>query len=132
MPERRVYKRVPARLKVWCEGEDFTLLTESTNVSKHGFFVRASSPPASGTCFKATIQELGIVAQVAVRWARRTRDQGRAGMGLEVVTFELGAGALDAHIARARPPLAVEYPSGQTFDDAAIAADDDDGEHKPS
>jgi hypothetical protein len=109
MPERRVSKRVAARLKIWCEGDDFTMLTESTNVSNRGFFVRASSPPASGTCFKATIQELGIVAQVEVRWARRNGDRGRAGMGLHVIDFEHGAAALDAHVERAYPSLADGY-----------------------
>jgi hypothetical protein len=109
MPERRVSKRVAARFKIWCEGDDFTLLTESTNVSNRGFFVRASSPPASGTCFKATIQELGIVAQVEVRWARGNGDQGRAGMGLHVIDFEHGAAALDAHVERALPLLSDEY-----------------------
>jgi hypothetical protein len=119
MPERRVSKRVDARLKIWCEGEDFTMLTESTNVSNRGFFVRASSPPASGTCFKATIQELGIVAQVEVRWARRNGDRGRAGMGLHVINFEHGAAALDAHVERAYPSLMGEYGW------IAIAEDDD-------
>jgi hypothetical protein len=94
--------RISARLKVWCEGEDFTLLTESINVSKHGIFVRAGSPPASGTCFRATIEELGVVAQVEVRWARNERGRGRAGMGLHVLAFEQGAGALDQHVERAR------------------------------
>jgi hypothetical protein len=111
MPERRVSKRVPARLKIWCEGEDFTLLTESTNVSDRGFFVRASSPLASGTCFRATIQELGIVAQVEVRWARRNGDRGRAGMGLHVIDFEHGAAALGAHVDRAYPSLSDRYVS---------------------
>lgn len=104
-PDRRIAERVPTRLKVWCEGDDFTLLTESINVSARGIFVRASSPPVCGTCFKATIEELGLVARVEVRWARLGRN-GRAGMGLEVVGFEEGARALGEYIERARLALA--------------------------
>jgi hypothetical protein len=105
---------MPMRLKVWCEGDDFTLLTESINISQRGFFVYASSPPLSGTCFRATIQELGVVAQVEVRWARRSRDRGRAGMGLQVVSFERGATALDAHMERIGPQLYRGYLGAQS------------------
>jgi len=102
LQERRLSTRVPARLKVWCEGEDFTLLTESLNVSPQGIFLRAGNPPRLGTCFRAIIEELGIVAHVEVRWARSMRDHGRAGMGLQVVAFEQGEGALGDHIERTR------------------------------
>lgn len=100
--ERRFAKRIPARLKVWCEGDDFTLLTESINVSTRGIFVRVSSPPALGTRFKAMIDDLGLVAHVEVRWVRLNRDVGKTGMGLHVLKFERGATALSEHIQSAR------------------------------
>ena len=91
MPERRSTKRVSARLKVWCEGDDFTLLAEAINLSSTGLFVRTSSPPPSSKQFKVTIEELSVVAQVEVRWSRGGRDPGRGGMGLHITAFEAGA-----------------------------------------
>ena len=91
MPERRRTKRVSARLKVWCEGDDFTLLAETGNVSPTGLFVKTSSPPPSSKQFKVTIEELAVTAQVEVRWTRSGRDPGRGGMGLHITAFEAGA-----------------------------------------
>ena len=91
MSERRSTKRVPARLKVWCEGDDFTLLAETVNVSPTGLFVRTSSPPPSIEQFEVTLEELTLVAQVRVMWSRGGRDAGRGGMGLHILGFEHGA-----------------------------------------
>jgi hypothetical protein len=91
MPERRRTKRVSARLKVWCEGDDFTLLAETANVSSAGMFVKTSSLPPSSKQFKVTIEELSVTAQVEVRWTRSGRDPGRGGMGLQITAFEAGA-----------------------------------------
>jgi PilZ domain len=120
MPERRRTKRVPTRLKVWCEGEDFTLLAETINVSKTGLFVRTSSPPPSGGELKVTIEELDTVAQVEVRWARSSRDQTRGGMGLHILTFERGAGAYEHYVEQVRSPsgeFRVSWPPVPTDQD---------------
>jgi hypothetical protein len=90
MPERRSAKRVSARLKVWCEGDDFTLLAETGNVSSSGLFLRTSSPPPTTQQFRVTIEELSVVAQVQVVWSRGARDAGRGGMGLHILGFEQG------------------------------------------
>jgi hypothetical protein len=104
MPERRRSKRVPVRLKAWCEGDDFTLLTETINLSKRGLFVRTSSRPPPSGLFKVTIEELDTVAQVEVCWARGASDQGRAGMGLRIVAFERGQTAFHQYLDQARSP----------------------------
>jgi hypothetical protein len=104
MPERRRSKRVSARLKVWCEGDDFTLLAETINVSKRGLFVRTSSPPPRSGEFKVTIEELDTVAQVSVCWARGSRDQARGGMGLLIKGFERGASAYEHYVEQVRSP----------------------------
>jgi hypothetical protein len=98
MPERRSSKRIVARLKVWCEGDDFTLLAESVNVSRRGLFVRTSSAPPGSKHFKLTIQELDAVADVEVRWTRGNREVGRGGMGLLITSFERGAKAFEEFI----------------------------------
>ena len=104
MPERRRSKRVPARVKVWCEGDDFTLLAETINVSHHGMFVRSSSlPPASGA-FRVSIEDLGTVAEVEVCWVRGTREPGRGGLGLRIVGFTRGADAYQRFVDASRTP----------------------------
>jgi hypothetical protein len=98
MPERRYSKRTAARLKVWCEGDEFTLLAETVNVSRRGLFVRTSSAPPPSGRFKVTIQELDTVADVEVRWTRGHRDPGRGGMGVEIVSFERGGKAFEDYV----------------------------------
>jgi hypothetical protein len=100
MAEHRSSKRIAARLKVWCEGDDFTLLAEAINVSRRGLFVRtASATPASGR-FKLTIEELDTVADVEVRWRRGNRETGRGGMGLLIMGFDRGAKAFEDYVDR--------------------------------
>lgn len=98
MPERRTSKRTTARLKVWCEGEEFTLLAETVNVSRRGLFVRTSSAPPPSGRFKLTIAELDTIAEVVVRWIRGNREVGRGGMGLEIVAFERGAKTFEEYV----------------------------------
>src|SRR5262249_45277685 len=105
MPERRRSKRVPARLKAWCEGPDFTLLAETGNLSLSGLFVRTASPSPPTGRFKLTLEELDAEAQVEVCWSRSGRDQrSRGGMGLRIVQFERGASAYQQFVAQARSP----------------------------
>jgi hypothetical protein len=98
MPERRSSKRTATRLKVWCEGEDFTLLAEATNVSPRGLFVRTSSAPPPSGRFKLTIEELNTVADVEVRWSRSGREAGRGGMGVMILGFDRGAEAFEEYV----------------------------------
>jgi hypothetical protein len=100
MAERRRFKRVSARLKVWCEGEDFTLLSQSANISKGGLFVQASTIPPAATRMKLTIQELGAVAEVESCWAREVGDDHRGGFGLHILSFESGADVYDDYLER--------------------------------
>ncbi len=104
MPERRRSKRVPARLQIWCEGDDLTLLAETLNVSKTGLFVRTSSPPPAKGRLRVTIEELDTVAQVEVCWARPSVDQGRGGIGLRILSFERGADAYEHYVGQVRSP----------------------------
>jgi hypothetical protein len=100
MAERRRFKRVQARLKVWCEGDDFTLLSQSANISKGGLFVQASSIPSHATRLKVTIAELGAVAEVEACWSREGGDDHRGGFGLHILSFEAGAEVYDDYIER--------------------------------
>lgn len=104
MPERRSSKRVTARLKAWCEGDDFTLLAQTVNVSKHGLFVRTSSPAPLSDRFRLTIEELDAVASVEVCWTRTSRDHRRRGMGLRIVGFERGGGTFEHYVDQVRSP----------------------------
>jgi hypothetical protein len=100
MAERRRFKRVYARLKVWCEGEDFTLLAQSANVSAGGLFVQASTMPPHTARMRVTIQELGAVAEAEARWSQETDEAHRGGFGLHILTFEQGAEAYGDYVER--------------------------------
>jgi hypothetical protein len=104
MAEQRRFRRVPTRLKVWCEGEDFTLLAEATNASKRGLFVRTSSAPPPTRRLKVTIEDLAVTADAEVRWVRPGHEPGRAGMGLHILTFERGAHAYEQFVEGVRTP----------------------------
>jgi hypothetical protein len=122
MPDRRRSKRVSARLKAWCEGDDFTLLAETINVSKQGMFVRTSNPaPLSGR-FKLTIEELDAIANVQVCWASRSRDHRQRGVGLQIVAFERGETAFEHYVEQARSPsgeFRISWPPPPGSDDEA-------------
>jgi len=100
MAERRRFKRVYARLKVWCEGEDFTLLAQSANVSAGGLFVQASSMPPHATRVRVTIQELDAIAEAEARWSCGTADAHRGGFGLHILAFERGGEAYSDYVER--------------------------------
>jgi len=99
MPERRRDKRVPARLRIWCESDDFTLLSETANVSLGGLFLRTSTPPPAGK-FRISIDALGVVATVAPQWSTRGQRPGAAGVGLQITAFEHGAEAYRDYVVR--------------------------------
>jgi hypothetical protein len=85
---------------VWCEADEFTLLSETSNVSKQGFFLRTSSTmPPAGT-FKVTIDALGVVASVEARWSKQGSEVTTPGVGVEIVTFERGAAAFRDYVER--------------------------------
>src|SRR5262245_33698332 len=100
MPERRVWKRTSARLKVWCEGDDFTLLAETVNISRSGLFVRTSGAPLPTGRFRLTIEQLDAVADVEVCWSRGTREPGRGGLGLRILGFERNGTAFEEYVDR--------------------------------
>ena len=104
MPENRRSRRVPAKVKVWCEGDDFTLLAETVNLSLHGLFVRSAGLPQLGGAFRLNIGDLGAVAKVEVRWVRDNREPGRGGMGLQIVGFERGAEEYARYVSTLRGP----------------------------
>jgi hypothetical protein len=100
MPERRASKRTSARLKVWCEGDDFTLLAETVNVSKSGLFVRTSGAPLPTGRFRLTIEAFDAVADVEVCWARGAKEPGRGGLGLRILGFERNGSAFEDYVDR--------------------------------
>lgn len=104
MPENRRSKRVPAKLKIWCEGDDFTLLAETVNVSQSGMFVRSPSPLRVGECVRLNMEELGAVAEVEVCWVREAGDSGRGGMGVRILGFERGAHEYGQFVSTVRTP----------------------------
>lgn len=98
MADRRQSKRVTASLKVWCEGDDLTLLSSTLNVSKQGMFLRASRPFAPGSRLTLTIDELGMVAEAEVCWSRSPRDSSQPGVGLVIVSFVRGGVAYERFV----------------------------------
>jgi hypothetical protein len=100
MAERRRFKRVYARLKVWCEGDDFTLLAQSANVSAGGLFVQASSMPPQAARMRVTIQELDAIAEAEARWSCGTGEAHRGGFGLHILAFERGREAYGDYVER--------------------------------
>jgi len=104
MPENRRSKRVPAKLKVWCEGDDFTLLAETVNISQSGMFVRSPNPLRVGECLRLNIEDLGAVAEVEVCWTRDAGDSGRGGMGVRILGFERGAHEYSQFVSTVRTP----------------------------
>jgi hypothetical protein len=128
MSERRRAKRITARLKVWCEGDHFTLFAETGNVSKTGLFVRTSSPPPANQQFKISIDDLGVVAQVEVCWSRAGRDP-RGGMGLRILKFERGSGEYSHFIDQTRSPSGEYWLS--TWPPKSSAPPGPDGDEEP-
>jgi len=109
LPERRRQRRVFANLKVWCEGEDFTLLAHTQNLSAQGLFVRTSSVPPRNDRFKISIEELGTVADVELRWIRKDGSSARSGMGLVITTFHKGQGEYESFVEQKSTSRSGEY-----------------------
>jgi hypothetical protein len=87
-------------LRVWCESEEFTLLSETANLSRGGLFLRTSSTAPPAGPFKVTIDALGVVASVEARWSQRGPEAGVPGMGVAIVGFERGATAFHDYVDR--------------------------------
>lgn len=98
MAERRSHKRIAAQLKVWCEGEDFTVLASTLNLSRHGLFLRTARPFPPSTRLRLTIDELGVIAEGEVRWGLATRDPAHCGVGVQLLSFESGAAAWERYV----------------------------------
>jgi hypothetical protein len=98
MSERRDLKRFPVRLKIWCEGDDFTLRVETNNLSRTGLFVRTAHPAPIGARLRISIDELGVVAQTEVRWSHHQVGDVRSGMGLVILSFESGRANYERHV----------------------------------
>ncbi len=98
MPERRSHKRIAAQLKVWCEGEELTVLASATNLSRAGLFLCISHPFDPGCRLRLSIDELGLVAEAEVRWKRVTREVACCGNGLHLLQIERGLPALERYL----------------------------------
>ena len=85
---------------MWCESEEFTLLSETANLSRGGLFLRTSSTAPPAGPFKVTIDALGVVASVEARWSQRGGDTTVPGMGVAIVGFERGASAFRDYVDR--------------------------------
>lgn len=98
MRDRRRNKRVSSQLRVWCEGEEFTLLAQTANVSLDGMFVRTAQPPPAGLRLSVEIEELKAAAEVIVRWGRASSGPSRSGAGLEILRMNRGEAAWNRHV----------------------------------
>lgn len=99
MPERRIYKRFPIALQVWCEGSDYTLMVQASNLSSRGLYLRTSNPPPPNTDLKVTIEQIDMVATAHVCWVHQESGNSRSGMGLMIDKFERGQEAFEAYLA---------------------------------
>jgi hypothetical protein len=97
MADRRGDKRVIARLRVWCESEDLTVLSETTNLSQGGLFLRTSSTRPPGP-FKVTIDDIDVVALVEPRWEQPGSELSPHGIGVRIVQFERGEAAYHGYV----------------------------------
>lgn len=97
MAERRGDKRVMARLRVWCESEDLTVLSETTNLSQTGLFLRTSSTRPPGP-FKVTIDDIDVVALVEPRWEQAGSEVSPNGIGVRILQFERGEAAYQGYV----------------------------------
>lgn len=109
LAERRRERRVYAKLKVWCEGDDFTLLAHTQDLSAEGLFVRTSSVPPGNDRFRISIEELGTVADVELRWIRRDASATRSGMGLVITGFHQGRGEYESFVEQKGTSRSGEY-----------------------
>lgn len=89
--ENRKMRRVPSRLRCWCEGENVTVYARIGNLSEGGMFLRTSTPLALGS--RAVLRfgsDDAVETQAVVVWARLDGDSGPPGMGLKFDPFDNG------------------------------------------
>jgi hypothetical protein len=98
MAERRSSKRTTGTLKVWCEGDDYTLLCRTLNVSREGLFLRTSRPLELGARVRLVANELGLSADGEVRWVRASGEPGPAGAGIAIGSVQRGRDAFERFV----------------------------------
>ncbi len=105
MSDNRKWRRVPSRLRCWCEGENITVYARIGNLSEGGLFLRTSTPLHEGS---RALLRFGndIEANARVVWARLEGQGGPPGMGL---VFE---GMDDARLETIRRLILAEGQSG--------------------
>ncbi len=103
--DNRKWRRVPSRLRCWCEGENITVYARIGNLSEGGLFLRTSTPLHEGS---RALLRFGndIEANARVVWARLEGQGGPPGMGL---VFE---GMDDARLETIRRLILAEGQSG--------------------
>ena len=113
LDSNRKHKRIPSRLRCWCEGDNVTFYARVGDLSEGGLFLRTSTPLARGS--RALVRLHGedrheLRAEATVIWARSEDSSGEQaappGMGLQFA--ELPPSSLE-HLRRI---LAQEQRSG--------------------
>ena len=83
MDGNRRHKRVPSRLRCWCEGDNVTFYARVGDLSEGGLFLRTSTPLARGS---RTLVRLNgedrheLRAEATVVWARSEEAAAAAGL----------------------------------------------------
>jgi uncharacterized protein (TIGR02266 family) len=104
LDSNRKHKRVPSRLRCWCEGDNVTFYARVGDLSEGGLFLRTSTPLSRGS--RTLVRLHGedrheLRAEATVIWARSEEHDGAQagppGMGLQFA--ELGPSALE-HLRR--------------------------------
>ena len=104
MDGNRRHKRVPSRLRCWCEGDNVTFYARVGDLSEGGLFLRTSTPLSRGS--RTLVRLHGedrheLRAEATVIWARAEDHAGvqtaPPGMGLQFA--ELGPASLE-HLRR--------------------------------
>ncbi|MBF5040840.1 TIGR02266 family protein [Aggregicoccus sp. 17bor-14] len=108
MDGNRRHKRIPSRLRCWCEGDNVTFYARVGDLSEGGLFLRTSTPLARGS--RTLVRLHGedrheLRAEATVIWARSEESSaaqggeqaGPPGMGLQFA--ELAPPALE-HLRR--------------------------------
>ena len=101
--DRRRHPRYATRMRVWCEGAATTLYVPVTNVAEGGLFVRTVSPLSPGETVRLVLRpddHEEVVATGHVAWSRGRGEEGIAGMGVSIDTFESGQDAYQRMLSR--------------------------------
>jgi uncharacterized protein (TIGR02266 family) len=80
----RRHKRIPSRLRCWCEGDNVTFYARVGDLSEGGLFLRTSTPLARGS--RTLVRLHGedrneLRAEATVVWARSEEAAAAVGMG---------------------------------------------------